>query len=813
MADDVISIKVIAESSSVDKTNKSVGNLASTLLKTEKEINKVKKAFKVLDKAANAGHISMQKYSQLSDTLNTTEARLYSSLGKTTAEVNKQNVALKATKPAATKASSSLNQVATSSTNAAAAAARFAKQQRMAGKSTNKFGMVTQQVGYQVGDFFVQVQSGTDALVAFGQQGTQLAGLLPGLAGAVIGIGLSLGTALLRAGLQAKNLTIDFKAVKKAMGEALEPLRPMLDAISEGFSGLGRDVGKVFQAMADNFARIIAYATSFALILTTKVVAGFILSGKAATLMFAAIRRGLLLTGVGAVVVALGELILLVNDAYKKTGDLGKALINVWHRVSNFIGQVGESIKLELRLLLISGKKMFVELALNAFKAGFDMVDSMGMASAKITGIFVGLVRAVFVIWNTLPDEFSKVFDDIGERVVVFVQSITQKLVDGINAIYRSIGAPELPPSPFLEWIPENTGAARDLGEKIADAYKSGVQDALDEENYGVGGPGRFTLIEKEMFKLYEMLEKLEGKFEATSAEGLRIKDLLMSLSLTMPSLDTSDFLTGDTGDTGEGADKLAEEIRQIKLQQAEEKALIGLRGEKLLQMQFEYQLKAAMDEDYNKSHDAKIEAISKELAAEQQRIDKLKEAEQQQKEVADTIANSMGSALTSIVDGTKSVKDAFKSMARAIIAELYQIYVVKQITGMISSAIAPHVPGVQLAKGGVVSNGQLVPYASGGVVSAPTMFPMSGGKTGLMGEAGPEAIMPLKRGKNGKLGVQAEGGAGDVIIHQNFNFQANGDDSVKKIIAQAAPQIAQMTKSSIISDRRRGGQMKATFG
>ena len=812
MADDVISIKVIAESSSVDKTYKSVGNLASTLLKTEKEINKVKKAFKVLDKAANAGHISMQKYSQLSDTLNTTEARLYSSLGKTTAEVNKQNVALKATKPAATKASSSLNQVATSSTNAAAAAARFAKQQRMAGKSTNKFGMVTQQVGYQVGDFFVQVQSGTDALVAFGQQGTQLAGLLPGLAGAVIGIGLSLGTALLRAGLQAKNLTIDFKAVKKAMGEALEPLRPMLDSISEGFSGLGRDVGKVFQAMADNFARIIAYATSFALILTTKVVAGFILSGKAATLMFAAIRRGLLLTGVGAVVVALGELILLVNDAYKKTGDLGKALINVWHRVSNFIGQVGESIKLELRLLLISGKKMFVELALNAFKAGFDMVDSMGMASAKITGIFVGLVRAVFVIWNTLPDEFSKVFDDIGERVVVFVQNITQKLVDGINAIYRSIGAPELPPSPFLEWIPENTGAARDLGEKIADAYKSGVQDALDEENYGVGGPGRFTLIEKEMFKLYEMLEKLEGKFESTSAEGLRIKDLLMSLSLTMPSLDTSDFLTGDTG---EGADKLAEEIRQIKLQQEEEKALIGLRDEKLLQMQFEYQLKAAMDEDYNKSHDAKIKAIAEELAAEQHRIDKLKEAEQQQKDAADSIANSFGSALTSIVDGTKSVKDAFKDMARAIIAELYQIYVVKQITGMISAAINPYMPTFTPSENGnVFSNGNLVPYADGGVVGSPTTFPMAGGRTGLMGEAGPEAIMPLKRGKDGKLGVQAEGGSGgDVIIHQNFNFQANGDESVKKIIAQQAPAIANMTKKQILDDRRRGGQMKQAFG
>ena len=186
------------------------------------------------------------------------------------------------------------------------------------------------------------------------------------------------------------------------------------------------------------------------------------------------------------------------------------------------------------------------------------------------------------------------------------------------------------------------------------------------------------------------------------------------------------------------------------------------------------------------------------------------------QKEVADTIANSMGDALMSIVDGTKSVSDAFKDMARAIIADLYQIYVVKQITGMISGAImGPAAAGGYFGPAGGVGGGSgaTIAYADGGVVGSPTTFGMSGGRTGLMGEAGPEAIMPLKRGANGKLGVQAEGGAGDVIIHQNFNFAANGDESVKKLIAQAAPQIANMTKSSIISDRRRGGQMKATFG
>ena len=54
---------------------------------------------------------------------------------------------------------------------------------------------------------------------------------------------------------------------------------------------------------------------------------------------------------------------------------------------------------------------------------------------------------------------------------------------------------------------------------------------------------------------------------------------------------------------------------------------------------------------------------------------------------------------------------------------------------------------------------------------------------------------------------------AGDVIIHQNFNFTANGDESVKKIIAQQAPAIANMTKKQILDDRRRGGQMKQAFG
>jgi lambda family phage tail tape measure protein len=60
-----------------------------------------------------------------------------------------------------------------------------------------------------------------------------------------------------------------------------------------------------------------------------------------------------------------------------------------------------------------------------------------------------------------------------------------------------------------------------------------------------------------------------------------------------------------------------------------------------------------------------------------------------------------------------------------------------------------------ELAKGGVVSRGQVMPFAKGGVVAAPTYFPLARG-VGLMGEAGPEAVMPLARGPDGRLGVSA---------------------------------------------------------
>ena len=91
------------------------------------------------------------------------------------------------------------------------------------------------------------------------------------------------------------------------------------------------------------------------------------------------------------------------------------------------------------------------------------------------------------------------------------------------------------------------------------------------------------------------------------------------------------------------------------------------------------------------------------------------------------------------------------------------------------------------LANGGVVANGAVRPFADGGVVSRPTLFPLARG-LGLMGEAGPEAVLPLARGADGRLGVHS---AGSAPVTVTFNVTASDAESFRKSEAQVTAMIA----------------------
>jgi hypothetical protein len=123
------------------------------------------------------------------------------------------------------------------------------------------------------------------------------------------------------------------------------------------------------------------------------------------------------------------------------------------------------------------------------------------------------------------------------------------------------------------------------------------------------------------------------------------------------------------------------------------------------------------------------------------------------------------------VFDGMR-LSDALRTVARSMVDAAYNTAmrpVQNALGGFISNGINSLVSGIlPFQKGGAISQGRVMPFARGGVVQGPTSFPMRGGM-GLMGEAGPEAIMPLRRGPDGRLGVAAAGGGASVQVVMNI--------------------------------------------
>ncbi len=155
----------------------------------------------------------------------------------------------------------------------------------------------------------------------------------------------------------------------------------------------------------------------------------------------------------------------------------------------------------------------------------------------------------------------------------------------------------------------------------------------------------------------------------------------------------------------------------------------------------------------------------------------------------AASLGRQFSGALVNAFEGIaikgKSLGDVFKGLALKLSDLVLKAALkpLEQGLGNLFTGLFSGAGGGAFANGGVISQGMPVPFASGGVISSPTSFPLRGGRTGLMGERGPEAIMPLTRGADGRLGVAARGaGAG---VNVTFNVSTPDADSFRKSESQ----------------------------
>jgi hypothetical protein len=572
-----------------------------------------------------------------------------------------------------------------------------------AGLRMNRTGVITQQAGYQIGDFIVQVQSGTNAFVAFGQQATQVAGtltLLGGrwvLFGSVLGVVIPLltaaGAAIVRTGAAAEGTTSAFSQMR----EQLNSIEPIVRLISSAFSTLANTAIGAINLMVNNLDRLITYTLSAAAFFGTRYVAG-VVAASVATASFSGIvsatgaafvflRRAIMATGIGLLIVAIGESVYQLIRLSEAVGGVGN-LMGILGRVS---GEVFERIRMGASLLT-------------------EIFDGLGMI---ISGSFqVGFSQAL-------------------ESFRQFLDSIISGL-DILGSLWPTqLGGP---------WAVAGGQAA--LG-SLSSGIGSATTGLLDRGRYNIsGGQEVFSSASGSMSRLFTD--------EINSAEELRLA--LEGLDNTGSNIDVRDWFSG-----GEGA-----------------------------------------------SEDGAGGAVSS--ALEQLRNDI--------QSVADTMRDSMSSAFMSIVDGTKSAKEAFREMAAAIIRQLYEVLVVQRIVGQFDASTGTGSGLVGALMGGLGSimapaSSVLTGFASGGYAMA--------GESYLVGESGPELFSPGRSGTitNNNLTASSQGSQQvevRVFVDDNGNFDARVEQVSQRTVARAAPGIVQRSVGAVVEQTKRGGAIKGAL-
>ena len=229
------------------------------------------------------------------------------------------------------------------------------------------------------------------------------------------------------------------------------------------------------------------------------------------------------------------------------------------------------------------------------------------------------------------------------------------------------------------------------------------------------------------------------------------------------------------------------------------------------------------------------MEGLDEAIDAQKKSLEELISPLNQVKELSNALGESFKSSFKGLIDGTMSgrealanffqgVADHFANMAAEIAAEalkLAAMQFIKFIIGGFSNGgtfgsgsgttpptTLPGSVGAIAANGLAIGKNGIVPYAKGGIVNKPTLFQYASGgsgRFGLMGEAGPEAIMPLRRGRNGKLGVEAAGG-GTTNVNVNVDASGSSVEGDSDQASQLGKMLGAAVQAELVKQKRPGG-------
>jgi len=756
-------------------------------------------------------------------------------------------------------------------------------------KNTNRMNATIQNAGYQFGDFFVQMQSGQNILVAFSQQGAQLAGLLPGLAGAVTGVGLVVGSMLVRALLDGSGAMKSLKESMEEAGEALSAFRARFTELSDGFrSELGPEIVRFTEVVMEKRLKESVDAVNesiegmtgrFSNLTRELNKAAFAYDPKGLETSFRSVKEAVksvsnvdptnaeqLRTAIGTITkIISGELapgLKLSSKLMETLEELGNEYTQTLKTITPEQEEITDELEaqkahLEAILKLEQARDRLAQSLEQKFAASTRKLELMqGGMGAGLAGSQVSMEQQIAQVvaaeravasQGMNPMQLQKYMGEYEAALLKRLQGYMteQEAIAELQKIKKAQVEEQMTDEELLQQrINERLaslesealmrrsliGLSQEEANLVKTEYELEKAFGEDRRNFNAQQEAQFqSILELRRQNIAKIQEQKEAEEALKASQKI---DEVLSTTEKQVTLDTKLLSLAK------------EEAELTQFIYDLETKLGATRSELSAEQQAQYDAIIAAKEAYilktmeQKEAEEELKESNRTLKKQWEEYNKV---QQKAADIAGVLAKETVGALKSVVNGTKTASEAFRDMALNIIQQIMDIVIwqplIQSITSSLSGSFMGGMPvpgqrgggggfnitsmigglfgggaslGALYAKGGAFNAGNVIPFANGGIVGSPTMFGMSGGRTGLMGEAGPEAIMPLKRGPDGKLGVE---GGGNVTVHQTFNFSANGDESVKKIIAQAAPRIAKMTEAQIINSRQRGGQMRRAFG
>jgi hypothetical protein len=592
------------------------------------------------------------------------------------------------------------------------------------GRRMSRTGVMTQQAGYQVGDFIVQVQSGQNAMVAFGQQATQMAGTLTMLGGKFIGIGTVLGIAIplvtaigaafMRTRKDIKESSSEVETLDsrlKSLKSTLEEYKYTLQAIDQGVS-----LEELFATRGVEAARQRVEEAEEA-------VNNFVEANQAA----------LLLSGSGIPFIS-G----FVDDKQKEVAE-----------------ELVEAQR-QLQLLLEKEADTRNEIA-EGYKESFEeqiALLRLQLQFGRESEAARGLER--------LQSERAYIAD-------LRRQDLSQKQIDALVQQRRN---------------------TQNLADELERAEEAGTAiGGIDFSNIAQGATWAGTLADKlAQARAIAVDAAVGGNADFFDPRNETGRSGVVTRSRANPQGRSTTRQTSEGG--GSSADALDSLMKRIAL----DEQLLGVSQERAQVMR----ALASSEREYSASA---IEGAIKRLEAYNQEKERIAEIQG----IYNTAQSSLEDGFMAMVDGTKTVEDAFKDMARSIIKELYDVLVVQQMVGSFDRA-----SGTGSGIMGFIGNA-LESFDGGGYTGSGPRSGGMDGRGGYLAMLHPRETV-VDHTKAGSSGGGSQRVDVRVFVDDTGNFNAKVEQISSRVVSRASPSIVKQSVGAVINQTKRGGAVKDVF-